>query len=118
MQKEKEQEGSRNNSEPCSICKQKDSQFWNKGYCNLVPEFEINTNGELENLACSFIFWIISNGYPKPTGEELHTVNGYAIIPKQMKEVISQTNQDGRINLVIRYMKYLENVRDRILADS
>ena len=107
----KKKEPIRNNSEPCTKCKQQDSNCWAKNLCNLIPEFGLDSNGELEHLTCSFLHWLTQAGWPIPVGDELKTVNGYSIIHPDMKYAISICSKEGIPNLVERYRNRLEKLR-------
>lgn len=105
----------RNNSEICTKCKQQDSDCWDKSYCHLVPNFGIDTNGQLEHLTCSFISWAVQTGLSVPTGEELITTNGYRVIPNELWDAIARTSEEGKVNLIERFRTRLEKLREAII---
>ncbi len=102
----------------CQKCHHKDSDCWNKSYCYLIPDFGIDTNGQLELLCCQFVNWTIQRGWSTPKGKELSTTNGYKIVPPMIWYAISIVSEEGISNLVKRYEDYLEKVRDSMLLET
>lgn len=99
---------------PCLKCKHQDSDSWKKDFCHFVPDFGIDTNGQLEHLTCSFVNWVVQIGLSVPIGEELITVNGYRIIPSELWDAIARTSEEGKANLVERFRMRLEKLREAI----
>lgn len=100
----------------CLRCERRESSNWDQSNCYAVPDFGIDSKGELEHLICSFFSWLTSQGFPVPKDEQLTTVNSYQLYPAAMVSAIAETSTEGIPNLVLRYQTYLEKIRTQIVS--
>lgn len=100
----------------CLKCHHPDSDCWKKQHCELVPDFGIDTNGQLENLYCSFLDFLSRLEIPPPTGSEMLIVNDYRLFPSEMAYAISicENTDYAKTNLVNRVKTRLDAIAKAI----